>query len=431
MSFLYPQSWIMETQLAPQSRYRGSCGTTYLDPDVYLSEDPYDLPWDLDLVMMERSREARRQRALHHRRQRDFAQLMQQLAMEEVERQRREQRRRVLEAKKAALAEARRQEAAERRRAEAARQRHLAHVRAARIQHALLEEEERMARPKTTSHYVQVGNLLLHVVQDASNDNTTDTQETAKPTDDSESDAGCEHLQSLVADAPHEEAETAPTLATLSVHGRHDNEEASVVDALVQACEAVATPAANDPTGETPAESPADASAAATDATDASAASQAAQQPAATASSDTANATSPTTKHELLFSYDFPSNSTEYGRAIREHVHADSITVQASSENGGVIRIGGLWRQQAPPRTPSSPSSPRSPRSPHVSDVDENGEEVIVPEPPASTAASSKPELSLAMDECAEIPLPTHLDTIRAELTDEGFRLWHDTREMS
>ena len=59
-----------------------------------------------------------------------------------------------------------------------------------------------------------------------------------------------------------------------------------------------------------------------------------------------------------------------------------------------------------------------------MSDVDENGEEVVN-DADSDTDAAPAP---LVMDDTDSIPLPAldRLDHVRAELTDDGFELWLD-----
>ncbi|WFC97715.1 hypothetical protein MYAM1_000434 [Malassezia yamatoensis] len=125
-----------------------------------------------------------------------------------------------------------------------------------------------------------------------------------------------------------------------------------------------------------------------------------------------------TPEAQLLFSYDFPSPNTDYGTKIRQQAKADSIEVEITMDNGGSIRISGLWDKEAPSQTATPP---RSPKSAHVSDVDENEEEIEVVE--------NRPVKSdhIELKHSETIPLPEHPERIRAELTDEGFRLWLDS----
>ncbi|KAL4400969.1 hypothetical protein ACI68E_002293 [Malassezia pachydermatis] len=139
----------------------------------------------------------------------------------------------------------------------------------------------------------------------------------------------------------------------------------------------------------------------------------------------TDKAANPTTSHDtksqLLFSYDFPSADTPYGLEVRKLAQADRISVEASPLNGGSIKISGLW-------SPTAPTSQRvsSPRSPHVRDCDEDGNEVLLPEDSESESESvSERDL---FTESAILPLPRMnlVQGVRAELNDDGFRLYID-----
>lgn len=120
------------------------------------------------------------------------------------------------------------------------------------------------------------------------------------------------------------------------------------------------------------------------------------------------------TNATLLFARDFPPST--YGQTVRKQVSPHDIGVEASAANGGTIKITGLWSEEAP-RVPS-------PRSPRVRDVDEDGNEVILPQDTDSEPETEKPKFS----ETVEIPLPSlkKLTNVRAELDDNGFRLWLD-----
>lgn len=446
MSFLF-EAPAFYMQTAPtQPHFRGNACGSALVPQVW---DTFQV--ELDDGYDERVHSARRQQALKRKEQRAFAELVQQLAIEEVENQRREQRRRVIEAKKAALAEARRQEAAERRRAEAARKRHLAKMHAAQVRQALWEaaraeeaqriahaqqlvlrqqaqryaEQKRLARAQTQQErerYVRIGDLLLRIVEN-DEEEFSDAQEDVNEEDEAAEETESTELAPLTSsqDAQDKvEEEVAVALAKLSAHDRTDEEQEAEQqtespdatedehdDAVAEACQAladaIATPAPATENESTPA--------------------AAEEAVPLEASAPVADAPSSDADPVLLFSRDFPSNDTEYGRAIRKLVNADSITVEASRANGGSIKIGGLWKMQAPEHTRSPPRSPRSAR---VSDVDENGEEVIVP----VVDVQSTDELDtskITLDETDTIPLPEHLDGLRAELTDDGFRLWLDS----
>lgn len=141
---------------------------------------------------------------------------------------------------------------------------------------------------------------------------------------------------------------------------------------------------------------------------------------AATSESSAPSHDTTTAHSQLLFSYDFPPSHTPYGRDVREQIRSDRIAVEASTLNGGSIQIRGLWAQSAPPVSRASSS-----RSAHVRDVDENGEEVLLPE---DTDSESETDAPMAFDESAVLPLPAldKAQALRAELNDQGFQLWLD-----
>lgn len=451
MSFLF-EAPAFYMQAAPsQPRFSGNVCGSALVPQVW---DTVHV--ELDDGYEERARSAHRQQVLKRKEQRAFAELVQQLAIEEVENQRREQRRRVIEAKKAALAEARRQEAAERRRAEAARKRHLAKMHAAQIRQALWEaaraeeaqriahaqqlalrqqaqrcaEQKRLAQVQAQAQtqqdkvrYVRIGDLLLRIVENDEEEEYSDAQEDANDNNEETEETETTALAPLTSGNDAEdkvEEEVAVALAKLSAHDRPDEEvqepEQQIEspdasddehnEAVAQACQALAdaitTPASEPESENAPAPT---------------------ETASLEASAPVADAPSANADPVLLFSRDFPSNDTEYGREIRKLVNANSITVEASRANGGSIKIGGLWKMQAPERVHSPPRSPRSAR---VSDVDENGEEVVVPVVDVQTT-NELDASKIKLDDTDTIPLPEHLDGLRAELTDDGFRLWLDS----
>ena len=149
------------------------------------------------------------------------------------------------------------------------------------------------------------------------------------------------------------------------------------------------------------------------------------------ASHDTEHTEKPSTEEELetgatstpqlVFSYDFPDASTAYGREVRRLVNADNISVQTNSLNEGSIKIGGLWSKTAPTKSTSRPSSPRSAR---VRDVDENGDEILLAEDTDSESESGEPTISFQESVVISLPSPKDVSHLRAELDEDGFRLW-------
>lgn len=149
------------------------------------------------------------------------------------------------------------------------------------------------------------------------------------------------------------------------------------------------------------------------------------------ASHDTEHTEKPSTEEEqetratntpqLVFSYDFPDANTAYGREVRRLVNADNISVQTNSLNEGSIKIGGLWSKTAPTKSTSRPSSPRSAR---VRDVDENGDEILLAEDTDSESESGEPTISFQESVVISLPSPKDASHLRAELDEDGFRLW-------
>ena len=149
------------------------------------------------------------------------------------------------------------------------------------------------------------------------------------------------------------------------------------------------------------------------------------------ASHDTEHTEKPSTEEEqetratntpqLVFSYDFPDANTAYGREVRRLVNADNISVQTNSLNEGSIKIGGLWSKTAPTKPTSRPSSPRSAR---VRDVDENGDEILLAEDTDSESESGEPTISFQESVVISLPSPKDVSHLRAELDEDGFRLW-------
>lgn len=122
----------------------------------------------------------------------------------------------------------------------------------------------------------------------------------------------------------------------------------------------------------------------------------------------------------LLFSHDFPAATSPYGQQVRKAVQASAISVEANPADGGRLVISGLWSATPPPASRSN-----SRRSAHVRDVDEDGNEVLMP---GDTDSDSDAEDPVAFDQSAVIPLPhlAKLHGLRPELDEDGFRVWLD-----
>lgn len=118
-----------------------------------------------------------------------------------------------------------------------------------------------------------------------------------------------------------------------------------------------------------------------------------------------------------LCNYAFPTG--DYGKLVRKQVNVDKIDVEADPLRN-TIRISGLWAKERP----NSRSS--SPRSPHVRDVDEFGEEVLLPEDSDTSDSESSDKVVFDHAEVVDVPANADLRQLRAELTDNGFALWLD-----
>lgn len=159
-----------------------------------------------------------------------------------------------------------------------------------------------------------------------------------------------------------------------------------------------------------------------------------------------APAPAPVNKAEqLVFSHAFPADSSFDKTTVR----ADQINVSVD-EAQGKVTVSGLWNDQpsapaiatsptvrAASPTPSDSSSrrgrSRSPKHARVSDVDENGEEIVTPETNdgdddfvevSFTRASSSPAQQDKIEKTFDLPQGANIEDLRAELSDEGLKLF-------
>ena len=148
---------------------------------------------------------------------------------------------------------------------------------------------------------------------------------------------------------------------------------------------------------------------------------EAAPEPAKKPDAEAPAATCPNTPASapvLLMFHEFPKGA--YGDYVRKHADASAINVEASPLNGGSISVSGLW----PLVAPSSFGRAASPRSPRVRDADEDGNEVLLPE---DSEPDSDAESTVDFSESVVTELPqAPFSGVRAELADDGFRLWID-----
>ncbi|SPO43158.1 uncharacterized protein PSANT_00842 [Moesziomyces antarcticus] len=153
----------------------------------------------------------------------------------------------------------------------------------------------------------------------------------------------------------------------------------------------------------------------------------------------------PATKAEqLVFSHAFPST----GNFDKASVRADQINVSVD-EAARKVTVSGLWNNEpaasaspvraaspAPSDSSSRRGRSRSPKRARVSDVDENGDEIVTPEANdgdddfvevSFTRASSATVTSDApatVQKTFDLPQGANVDDLRAELTDEGLKLF-------
>ncbi|KAJ9477102.1 hypothetical protein PHBOTO_000769 [Pseudozyma hubeiensis] len=145
---------------------------------------------------------------------------------------------------------------------------------------------------------------------------------------------------------------------------------------------------------------------------------------------------------QVVFTHAFPDNSSFDKSSIR----ADQINVSVD-ETQRTVTVSGLWNNEpaasssvnaSPARsaspTPSDSSSrrgrSRSPKRARVSDVDENGEEIVSPDADTNeddfvevsfTRAAPAPE---RIERTFDLPSGVNIEDLRAELTDEGLKLF-------
>ncbi|GAC73309.1 hypothetical protein PANT_9d00039 [Moesziomyces antarcticus T-34] len=147
---------------------------------------------------------------------------------------------------------------------------------------------------------------------------------------------------------------------------------------------------------------------------------------------------------QLVFSHAFPSTANFDKTSVR----ADQINVSVD-EAARKVTVSGLWNNEsaasaspvraaspAPSDSSSRRGRSRSPKRARVSDVDENGDEIVTPEANdgdddfvevSFTRASSATVTSDApatVEKTFDLPQGANVDDLRAELTDEGLKLF-------
>lgn len=139
-----------------------------------------------------------------------------------------------------------------------------------------------------------------------------------------------------------------------------------------------------------------------------------------TATSDVpqALAPAPAPKQEtLVFEHPFPAGSDT------TTINADVINVSVDEQTNQVT-VSGLWDLPTRPASPSSARGrSRSPKSARVSDVDENGNE-IMQEDNDFVKIDFTPSPSATVKRSFELPKGASAEGLRAELTDDGLKLW-------
>lgn len=138
----------------------------------------------------------------------------------------------------------------------------------------------------------------------------------------------------------------------------------------------------------------------------------------------------------LVFEHDFPAT----GDFDKNSVEAGAINVSVDEEKR-TVTVSGLWDNEpadvarASSPTPSSGSGSqrgrsRSPKRARVSDVDENGNEIVTPEQQETDEDfvevhfhknDSKPA---TVQKTFSLPEGAVIDALRAELTDQGLKLY-------
>lgn len=140
----------------------------------------------------------------------------------------------------------------------------------------------------------------------------------------------------------------------------------------------------------------------------------------------------------LVFEHAFPSN----GGFDKTSVQANAINVSVD-EDKRTVTVSGLWNNEAAVVDRASSPTPsfgsgsqrgrsRSPKRARVSDVDENGNEIVTPEQQDATdddfvevhfhKSDIKP--AATVQKTFSLPAGALVDNLRAELTDSGLKLY-------
>ena len=152
---------------------------------------------------------------------------------------------------------------------------------------------------------------------------------------------------------------------------------------------------------------------------------------------------SPTKTEQVVFTHAFPADINFDKSSIR----ADQINVSVD-EAQRKVTVSGLWTNEpsassttvtsSPARaaspTPSDSSSrrgrSRSPKRARVSDVDENGDEIVTPDADTNdddfveVSFTRAPQAQEKVEKSFDLPAGANIEDLRAELTDEGLKLF-------
>lgn len=162
-------------------------------------------------------------------------------------------------------------------------------------------------------------------------------------------------------------------------------------------------------------------------------------EPSAAPASTSAPVVPAAKAEQLVFSHAFPADASFDKTSVR----ADQINVSVD-ETKRTVTVSGLWNndpttsaivRSASP-TPSDSSSrrgrSRSPKRARVSDVDENGEEIVAPDANDGDDDFVEINFTRAVDAPAQdkvektfdLPQGANIEDLRAELTDDGLKLY-------
>lgn len=134
-------------------------------------------------------------------------------------------------------------------------------------------------------------------------------------------------------------------------------------------------------------------------------------------------------EQQLVFTYPLPQDES-----IRATIKADDINVTYDAASK-TINLTGLWSDSNNDSSSSSTAKSgdesrgrkrsRSPKRPRVSEVDEKtGEEIIQPEEVEEEEYVEVNPAPKTVSKSIRLPEGAKVDNLRAEITDEGFKVW-------